>query len=69
MLHPSCILPIEGEEGIKAFPLDGERLDRGESLSHMPPFSSSVGECKIMNHFVDNPNLESDLSQLEMDVQ
>jgi hypothetical protein len=35
----------------------------------MPPFSSSVGECKIMNHFVDNPNLESDLSQLEMDVQ
>jgi hypothetical protein len=35
----------------------------------MPPFSSSVGECKIMNHSMDNPNLESDLSQLEMDVQ
>jgi hypothetical protein len=36
--------------GIRAFPLDGERLDRGESLSHMPPFSSSAGERKIMNH-------------------
>jgi hypothetical protein len=51
MLHPSCILPIEGR-GNQAFPLDGERLDRGESLSHMPPFSSSVGERKIMIHFV-----------------
>jgi hypothetical protein len=52
MLHPSCILPIEGEEGIKAFPLDGKRLDRGKSLSHMPPFSSSVGERKLMKHSV-----------------
>jgi hypothetical protein len=48
LLYP----PHRGEEGIKAFPLDGERLDRGESLSHMPPFSSSVGVRKIMNHFV-----------------
>jgi hypothetical protein len=52
MLHPSCILPIEGEERIKAFPLDGERLDRGESLLHMPPFSSSAGERKLIKHFV-----------------
>ena len=52
LLHPSCILPIEGRSEIKAFPLDGERLDRGESLSHMVLFSSSVGERKIMNHFV-----------------
>jgi hypothetical protein len=52
LLHPSCILPIEGRSEIKAFPLDGERLDRGESLSHMVPFSFSVGERKIMNHFV-----------------
>ena len=48
LLYP----PHRGEERIKAFPLDGERLDRGESLSHMPLFSSSVGERKIMNHFV-----------------
>jgi hypothetical protein len=27
-------------------------LDRGESLSHMVPFSFSVGERKIMNQFV-----------------
>jgi hypothetical protein len=50
LLYP----PHRWEEGIriKTFPLDGERLDRGESLSHMPPFSSSVGERKIMIHFV-----------------
>jgi hypothetical protein len=51
LLHPSCILPVEGRSEIKAFPLDGERLDRGESLSHMVPFSFSVGERKLMNHF------------------
>jgi hypothetical protein len=50
LLYP----PHRGEEGIKAFPLDGERLDRGESLLHMPPFSFSVGERKIMKHFVVN---------------
>jgi hypothetical protein len=50
LLYP----PHRGEERIKAFPLDGERLDRGESLLHMPPFSSSVGERKIMNRFVVN---------------
>ena len=48
LLYP----PHRGEERIKAFPLDGERLDRGESLLHMPPFSFSVGERKIMKHFV-----------------
>jgi len=56
MLHPSCILPIE--ERIKTFPIDGDRmsalsavegLDRGETRSSMRPFSSSVGERKIMN--------------------
>jgi hypothetical protein len=50
LLYP----PHRGEEGIKAFPLDGERLDRGECLSHMPPFSFFVGERKVMIHFVDN---------------
>jgi len=31
--HPSCILPIRGEERIGGtFPLDGERLDTGESV-------------------------------------
>ena len=42
----------KGRSGSKPFPLDGERLDRGESRSPMRPFSSSVGERKIMNHFV-----------------
>jgi hypothetical protein len=45
LLYP----PHRGEERIKAFP-DGERLDRGEARSPMRPFSSSVGERKIMNH-------------------
>jgi hypothetical protein len=52
LLYP----PHRGEERIKAFPLDGERLDRGESLSHMVLFSFSAGERKIMNHFVVNLN-------------
>src|SRR5690349_22885514 len=26
LLHPSCVLPIEGSSGSKPFPLDGERL-------------------------------------------
>jgi hypothetical protein len=46
--------------GSKPFPSTGkepalnaaEGLDRGDSLSHMPPFAFSVGERKIMIHFV-----------------
>jgi hypothetical protein len=28
--HSSCVLPVDGRR--RAFPLDGERLDRGETL-------------------------------------
>ena len=48
LLYP----PRRGEERIKAFPLDGERLDRGESLSHIIPFSFSAGVRKLINNFL-----------------
>jgi hypothetical protein len=62
VLHPSCILPIEGRSESKPFPSTGkepalraaEGLDRGESLLQMPPFSSSAGERKTMIQFVLN---------------
>jgi hypothetical protein len=62
LLYP----PHRGEERIKAFPLDGERLDRGESLSHMVPFSSSAGERKIMNHFVVRNAAQPQLDELTL---
>ena len=45
--HPSCILPVEGRSGSEAFPLDGERLDRGaisEAESPSPLSSPFEGE-------------------------
>ena len=59
MLHPSCILPIEGRSGSKPFPSTGksalsaaEGLDKGDSLSHMAPFSFAAGVREFMNHFL-----------------
>ena len=43
---------------MRAFPLDGGRLDRGESLSQIVPFSFSVAERKIMDHFAVNSSLQ-----------